>query len=83
MTSLDLTQVLLMPWVIPIGVGGAVAMFAIGGGILSNCIARVTEAGLKRSMVEQGFSAHEIERVICCVPGETPSKPRPAKTSFT
>lgn len=86
MADLNLTQVLTMPWAIPVIMGCLVAIVAIVSTIVSGCITEVAETKLKRSMVERGFSPIEIERVVkasaddsvSCKPFPTP-KHYPAK----
>ena len=64
MAELDLTRVLSMPWAIPVFMGCMIAIVAIIGGLIKECITKVAETNLKRSMVERGFSAGEIERAV-------------------
>lgn len=64
MPHIDWTEVLAMPWVIPVIFGCLVGMVAIVTSHVSGCITHVAETNLKRAMVERGFSAAEIERVI-------------------
>ncbi len=64
MAEFNLTQILTTPWVIPVCMGCLVAIVAILAGISAGCISGVAETKLKRAMVERGFSAAEIERVV-------------------
>jgi hypothetical protein len=82
MPNFDLTQVLMMPWAIPVIMGCMIAIVAIVGGLVSSCITDLAETNLKRSMVERGFSAAEIERVVQASAGEKPCKPAPIATEY-
>lgn len=64
MLNIDWTHVLAMPWVVPVIFGCLVGIIAIITSHVSGCITQVAETNLKRVMVERGFSAAEIERVI-------------------
>ena len=55
---------LIMPWAIPVISGCAVAVVAIIVGSIKSALTALAETSLKQSMVEQGFSAAEIERVV-------------------
>ncbi len=53
-----------MPWVIPTIFGCMVAIVAIVSNVMSATLKANAETNLKRRMVEQGYSADDIERVI-------------------
>ena len=53
-----------MPWVVPIVCGSAVAIVAILGGVISDCFKSVARTNLKRSMVEQGYTIEQMERIL-------------------
>lgn len=77
MQEIDFTQVLMAPWAIPVIMGCSIAIVAVIGGVVKECIATVAETKLKRSMVERGFSPSEIERVLqaSCDPNFSPKAP--------
>jgi hypothetical protein len=87
MPQVDLTQVLMMPWAIPVIMGCTIAIVAVVGGLITNCLTQLAETNLKRSMVERGFSPDEIQRVVQTSADCTKSEPlasakRVAKPSF-
>jgi hypothetical protein len=53
-----------MPWVVPIVCGSAVAIVAILGGVISDCLKSVARTNLKRSMVDQNYSVEQIDHVL-------------------
>lgn len=55
---------LIMPWAIPVICGCVVAAVAIIFGTLKSAYSELAETRLKQSMVDQGFTAAEIERVV-------------------
>ncbi len=59
-----MVQMLALPWAIPVVFGCLVGIVAILANMVSNIIRNVSETGLKKRMVDQGFSAAEIERVV-------------------
>jgi hypothetical protein len=59
-----MTSVLTMPWAIPTIFGCLVAMVAIVANVTAATIKANAETNLKKRMIEQGYSAAEIERVI-------------------
>ena len=79
----DITDVLIMPWVVPVVFGCLVAIVAIVSGVVSDCVKKVAETKLKQSMVERGYSAAEIERVLRATADEEDEdddgKPLPGK----
>jgi len=60
----DISDVLTLPWVVPVVSGCLVAVIAIVSGVFSDCVKKMAETKLKQSMVERGYSAAEIERVV-------------------
>lgn len=56
--------ILTLPWVIPTVCGCSVAIVAIVAHAVSEAWSSAAAANLKRSMVEQGMSAMEIEQVL-------------------
>jgi len=81
--ELNLTQVLTMPWAIPVIMGCLVAIVAILATVVSCCISGVAETKLKRAMVERGFSAGEIERVVkASADDSVPCKPFPTPQHY-
>ncbi len=59
-----MTHFLAMPWVIPVVFGCLVGMVAIIANASSSTIKSISETGLKKRMVAQGFTASDIERVV-------------------
>ena len=59
-----LESIVTLPWVIPVVCGCIVAIVAIIGGVISECFKCVAQAGLKRSMVENGYTAEQIVLVL-------------------
>ena len=57
-------QALTMPWVVPTIFGCLVAIVAIVANVASATMKANAQTNLKRRMVEQGYSADDIERVI-------------------
>lgn len=53
-----------MPWAIPTIFGCLVAIVAIISGAVASCYKASSANRLKRAMVERGYSAAEIARVI-------------------
>lgn len=62
---MDLTRIVAIPWVLPIICGSIVAIVAIIGGVVSDCVKATSRTGLKRTMVEHGYTAEQIDYVLC------------------
>jgi hypothetical protein len=45
--------------------GSIVAIVAIIGGVVSDCVKATSRTGLKRTMVEHGYTAEQIDYVLC------------------
>ena len=65
---------LLQPEVLVFLVGGTIAVIAIVGGCIARVLVHREEARLKARMVERGFSAEEIERVVHASPSHAINK---------
>lgn len=52
------------PWVLPVMFGSLIAIVAILGGVISDCVTNVSRTNLKRSMVEQGYTVEQINSVM-------------------
>ena len=61
---MNLTSILAVPWVVPIVCGSIVAIVAIVGGVISDCLKCVSRTDLKRSMVEKGYTIEQIDQVL-------------------
>ena len=59
-----MASALVMPWVIPVIFGCLVAIVAIVANVIGSTVKANAETDLKRRMVEQGYSADDILRVI-------------------
>ena len=59
-----MSNVLVMPWAIPVICGCLVGIVAIIANTLSSLIKSNAETSLKKRMVGQGFTVADIERVI-------------------
>ena len=59
-----LSHALAMPWVIPTIFGCLVAIVAIISKASASAVNSIAETSLKKRMVDQGFSAAEIERIV-------------------
>jgi len=60
-----------LPWVVPVVFGCLVAMVAIVANVVASTLKTNAETNLKRRMVEHGYSAEDIERVICATARES------------
>ena len=54
---MDLTKTVAIPWVLPIICGSIVAIVAIIGGVVSDCVKATSRTRLKRTIVEHGYTA--------------------------
>ena len=61
---MNLTSLVAMPWVVPVVCGSIVAVVAVIGGIVNDCIKSVGRTSLKRSMVEQHYTVEQIDHVL-------------------
>ena len=61
---MDFANIVSLPWVVPIVSGCAVAIMAILGGMISECLKSIAHTNLKRSMVEQGYTIEQIDHVL-------------------
>ncbi len=59
-----LSHALAMPWAIPTIFGCLVAIVAILSKTIASAVNSISETSLKKRMVNQGFSASEIERIV-------------------
>ena len=88
-----MVQSLALPWVVPTIFGCLVAIVAIVANVISSTVKANAETDLKRRMVEQGYSADDILRVIratsegseetddaCATPAKPPKPPKQYKT---
>ncbi len=66
-----MVQLISMPWAIPVIFGCLVAIVAIIANSISTTLRTNAEIGLKRQMVERGYTAAEIERVMRASSGES------------
>lgn len=72
---MDLNAVIALPWVVPVICFSTVGIVAIVTGMVSDCVKRVAETNLKQSMVENGYSAEQIQYVLAAHPdGKPPRK---------
>ena len=67
---MNIDSFLAIPWVIPIVCGSVVAITAIVIGSITDCVKAVSEANLKQSMVEHGYTAEQIAQVLKGPTGE-------------
>jgi hypothetical protein len=79
MLHVDWTHVLTMPWGIPVIFGCLVGMVSIVAKRVSQCVTQMAEINLKRAMVERGFPAAEIERVVRATREPVDGAPVPGK----
>ena len=61
---MDMASIVNVPWVVPVVCGCTVAIVAIVCGVISECVKTVTQTSLKRSMVENGYTAEQIVTVL-------------------
>lgn len=61
---MNLTNLVAMPWVVPVVCGSIVAVVAILGGVISDGFKSVARTNLKRSMVEQSYTVEQIGHVL-------------------
>ena len=61
---MNLTNIVAIPWVVPVVCISTVAIVAILGGVISDIVKSVTRTSLKRSMVEQGYTIEQIDHVL-------------------
>ena len=59
-----MSNVLVMPWAIPVIFGCLVGMVAIIANTISSVVKSNAETSLKKRMVDQGFAVDDIERVV-------------------
>lgn len=59
-----MVQALAVPWVIPVIFGCLVAIVAIVANVISSTVTANAETDLKRRLVEQGYSADDIVRIV-------------------
>ena len=57
-------SIVTLPWVIPVVCGCTVAIVAIVCGVISECVKTVVQTNLKRTMVENGYTAEQIVTVL-------------------
>jgi hypothetical protein len=62
--QMNLMDIVAIPWVLPVVCGSIVAIVAILGGVISDCIRSIARTNLKRSMVEQGYTIEQIDHVL-------------------
>ncbi len=65
---MDLSNIVTLPWVIPVVCGCTVAIVAIICGAISECFKIMAQTNLKRSMVENGYTAEQIVSVLNAKP---------------
>ena len=61
---MNLTSLVAIPWVVPVVCGSIIAIVAILGGVISDCLKSVARTDLKRSMVAQGYTIEQIDRIL-------------------
>jgi hypothetical protein len=80
---MDLTSIVAVPWIVPVVCGCTVGIVAIICGVIGECFKSYTQTSLKRTMVENGYTA---EQIVTVLNAKAPSgfasgtkKPSPAK----
>lgn len=63
---------LVMPWAIPVIFGCLVAIVAILANVTSSTIKSLSLTSLKKRMLKMGYTATDIERVVCASPNQCP-----------
>ena len=80
---MDLASIVTIPWVVPVVCGCSVGIVAIVCGVIGDCFKCMAQTNLKRSMVENGYTA---EQIVSVIKAKEPSnyangnkKPKPVK----
>lgn len=61
---MNLSHLVAMPWLVPVVCGSIVAVVAVVGGVISDCLKSVTRTNLKRSMVDRGYTIEQINHIL-------------------
>ena len=61
---MNLTNLVAMPWVVPVVCGSIIAVVAVIGGVINDYFKTVARTNLKRSMVERSYTLQQIDHVL-------------------